>query len=547
MNIKHILRNSVVLIAGAMAVTACDTEQDWEVDSSTARLFGTTELSVDPSDTQVAVTFTKVQGAEGYQFELSTDSLYLDDVSSSSIVEVLTNSPDTIYNLMGETKYYLRMRSIAEGQTSSKWVYYESTSGRNYFTTDAEQIFYATTSADYDDENITVNWDTSKEATSLVLYRDGETVQTVALSSSDLAAGTYTFTGLNPTTTYTIEIYNGDTRRGTLTVTTAVAMPAANYRVTISEDVEYISQDMIDQYAEEAQAAAGSTTNYSVTIAIPAGMTVGFHGLSDTDGSNTNIKLPDGMSVTFFGLSGGETPVINAEKCLDISGSHAYVRFQNVQINDGGCQYLINQSSACTVAELSFTDVTVVSLARSLVRLQSSDTKVISKLTLDNVYVMSQGSGAYAMLYFNNSSYTVSEIEVKNSTLTNLQHSFIACSGATVNTITISDCTFYNIIGSGRYFCDANNNSTNVDITNCVFGLSLTADNSRGIRTAGTATMSNSYLTSDFTISSNASAFSQATTLETDAASLFADPTNGDFTLTTSLGAGDPEWYPASE
>ncbi len=547
MNIKHILRNSVVLMAGAMALTACDTEQDWDVDSSYDRLFGTTDLSLTIYDTKVAVSFSKTQGAESYQFEVSTDSLYLDDVSSSSIVEVFTSTPDTIYNLTGETKYYLRMRSIAEGKTSSKWVYYETSSGRRYFTTDAEQIFYSTTAADYDDTNITVNWDTSKDATSLVLYKGDEVLQTVTLTSADLAAGTYTFTDLNPTTTYTVEIYNGDTRRGTLSITTAVAMPSANYRVTIPDDTEYISQDMIDEYAEAAQEAAGSTSNYSVTIAIPAGMTVGFHGISDTDGSNTNIKLPDGMSVTFFGLSGGETPVINAEKCLDISGSHAYVHFENVQISDGGCQYLINQSSACTVADLEFKDVTITDLSRSLVRLQSSDTKVISKLTLDNVYIMSQGSGAYACLYFNSSAYTVSEIEIVNSTLTNLQHSLIACSGATVNTVTITDCTFYNIIGSGRYFCDANGNSTDVTVSNCVFGKSYTTDNSRGIRTAGTATMSNSYLSSDFTISSNASAFGQATVLDSDAATLFADPTNGDFTLTTSLGAGDPEWYPADE
>ncbi len=546
MNIKHILRNSVVLMAGAMVLTACDTEQDWDVDSSYDRLFGTTDLSLTIYDTKVAVSFTKTQGAEYYQFEVSTDSLYLDDVSSSSIVEVFTDTPDTIYNLTGETKYYLRMRSMAEGKASSKWVYYETSSGRRYFTTEAEQIFYETTSSDYDDSNITVNWDTSKEATTLILYKGDEVVQTVTLTSADQAAGTYTFTGLNATTTYTVEIYNGDTRRGTLSITTAVAMPSANYKVTIPDDTEYISQDMIDEYAEAAQEAAGSTTNYSVTIGIPAGMTVGFHGISDTDGSNTNIKLPDGMSVTFFGLSGGETPVINAEKCLDISGSHAYVSFENVVISDGGCQYLINQSNACTVAELSFTDVTITDLSRSLVRLQGSDTKVITKLTLDNVYVMSQGSGAYAMLYFNNANYTVSEVEIVNSTLTNMQHSIIDCRNAAVGTIDFTDCTFYNVIGSGRYFVDANGSSPAVNTTNCVFGKSYSAS-AKGIRTDGTATATNSYMTSDFTISSNAMSFNQTTVLDSDAATIFTDPTNGDFTLTTSLGAGDPEWYPADE
>ncbi len=547
MNTKHIIHSIAALMLGAVVLSSCDTEQDWDVDSSTARLFSSTDLSITTGDTYVVVTYTKMSGAEGYQFELSTDSLYLDDVSASSIVEVLTASPDTIKGLTGETKYYMRMRSIAEGVTSSKWVYYETSSGRRYFTTNAEQIFYATTAEDYDDENITVYWDNSKEATSLVLYQNGEVVQTVTLSSSDIEAGSYTFSGLNATTTYTIEIYNGDVRRGTLTVTTAVAMPSADYKVTIPDDTEYISQEMIDQYAAEAQEAAGSTTNYSVTIGIPAGMTVGFHGISDTDGSNTNIKLPDGMSVTFFGVAGGDAPIINAEKCLDIADSHAYIRFQNVQINDNGCQYLINQSTACTVSELSFTDVTVINLARSLVRLQGSDTKVINNLTLDNVYVMSQGSGAYAFLYFNNAAYTVSEIEVVNSTFTNMQHSFTDCRNASVSTFNVSDCTFYNIIGAGRYFIDDQNNTTSISIANCVFGKTY-SDTSRGIRTSGSPTMTNTYLSSDFTITSNASVFSSsATVLEDAAAAIFTDPDNGDFTLTSNLGAGDPEWYPADE
>ena len=99
-------------------------------------------------------------------------------------------------------------------------------------------------------------------------------------------------------TTYLITIYNGSVKRGQLTITTPAPMPAADYKVTLGADVTEINQDLIDEIAGQAKAAAGSETNYSATIGIKADATLDFG----------SVVIPEGMSVTFFGIAGGEAP-----------------------------------------------------------------------------------------------------------------------------------------------------------------------------------------------------------------------------------------------
>lgn len=117
-------------------------------------------------------------------------------------------------------------------------------------------------------------------------------------------------------------------------------MPSANYKYTLPSDVNVISQTLIEEIAEQAKAAAGNETNYSATIGIPAGATVSLYGTAESDGGKTNVTIPEGMSVTFFGLAGGDAPTINLDKNLDISGSHAYIKFQNVKIGRKRCRLL---------------------------------------------------------------------------------------------------------------------------------------------------------------------------------------------------------------
>lgn len=537
--------NNIYKVIGAGALVllmaGCKDGNDWDTDGSYNRMFAPTgDITVERYDTKAAISFKAVAGAKSYEVELNTDSLYLDEVSSTSILQTFTTASDTVRGLVGETNYYLRVRAISDDKPNSKWLYYKTGSGRGYFTTLAEQLFYELTAEDVEDGVLHLSWIAGSEVTKIVVLANGEQTGEYPLSAEAIAAGHYDLVGLAPTTTYTIQLFNGDSKRGSLNVTTPASMPAADFKYTLDASVTVISQDLMNEIAEQAKAAAGNETNYSATIGIPAGATIDIHGTSEA-GDATSVKIPDGMSVTFFGLSGGETPVINLSKSLDIRGSHAFVRLENVNIKDGGCQYFINQSEGCTLGELSFTDVSLTDMARSWVRLQGSAAKSIEKIIVDGCTVTNQGSGAYALFYFNSADYTIGNLIVKNSTFNTLKHSFTDCRSAKINGIEVSNCTFYNIIGAGRYFVDAQNVNVPITLNSVIFAKTGT-ETSKGVR-EGIVESSNSYFTSDFVLSSNKFTVDQA--FEGSATDLFKDPENGDFTLkVSSVVAGDPRWIP---
>ena len=86
MKLKNIYK---VIGAGALVLlmAGCKDGNDWDTDGSYNRTFAPTgDITVERFDTKVAVSFKAVAGVKSYEVELSTDSLYLDEVSSSSIV-----------------------------------------------------------------------------------------------------------------------------------------------------------------------------------------------------------------------------------------------------------------------------------------------------------------------------------------------------------------------------------------------------------------------------------------------------------------------------
>lgn len=537
-----------IAFAGALGlgITACTDGNDWETDGSFNRLFGIDgkNISVEAEETQATVSFSTIQGAEYYVIEFSTDTLY-DEVEMGGPKALVVGtdgsikkSPVTVQGLAGDTKYYMRMKAMATNKPDSKWVYYRE--GKT-FRTKAEQIFNEIPAEDRSEDRIRLSWMPNADVTSITVRQDEELLDSIILTDTDKAAGEYTVTSLAPSSTYVFTIFNGEAKRGQLTASTTAAMPAADFKYMLEEGVDVITTTLLQEIARMAQEAAGSTASYSATIGIPANTTIDIHGVSDTDGSATSIKIPDGMSVTFFGLAGGDAPVINLSKSIGLDGSHAFVRFENVKVTNGGCDYLINQSAGCTVGTLEFKDFMMTDMPRSLVRLQGDTPKTIENLVIDNSIIHNEGDG-YALMYFNNAAYTVRNIAIKNSTLSTMKHNVIQCPNATVEKIDIADCTFYDIIGSGRYFIDAQGSSVTTNVTNTIFA-KTNNEKAKGIRTDGTTNFSNSYMTSDFVLAGNK--FTTDMTFEGTADDLFTDPANGDFTLKAFISAGDPRWYAA--
>lgn len=556
-SIKNIL-GTASMMALALSATSCTDGNDWDVDGSLSRLFGLNgdKITVETAETSATVTFSAftskaVPSPEYYVFEVSKDSLY-EGVENANIIKfgedkTLTSSPVVLSGLDGDSKYYMRVKAMSSTSNESKWVYYKDGSS---FKTKAEQIFNNVEATDLFEDHVNLSWTPGADVTHITYANtnDAENIQTINLTDEEKAAGKYTLGGLNPTSTYTITIYKNDVKRGQLQVTTPAAMPAADYKYSLASDVTVISQTLIDEIAEQAKAKAGNATNYSATIGIPAGAKVALYGTNDSDGGKTNVTIPDGMSVTFFGLAGGETPTITLDKNFDVAGSHAFIKFQNVKLEENGASYFINQSKACTVSEFTLEDCEVSNIKNSFFRLQGSDAKSIIKLTLKNS-IFTKLCAGYGFINIDAGSGAghLDNVEIDGCTFNSICVTgkvFIFSKKTNMQDITIKNSTFYNCNGNGQYFVDFNDakfGPNTFTIENCIFGKSADERTDKNIRSKTPANVANSFRTTDFF-----KVIKGVYDTEFSSDQLFTDPANGNFTIkagTLKEKAGDPRWY----
>ena len=556
-SIKNIL-GTASMIALALSATSCTDGNDWDVDGSLSRLFGLNgdKITVETAETSATVTFSAftsktVPSPEYYVFEVSKDSLY-EGVENATIIKfgedkTLTSSPVVLSGLDGDSKYYMRVKAMSSTVNESKWVYYKDGSS---FKTKAEQIFNNVEATDLFEDHVNLSWTPGADVTHITYANanDAENIQTINLTDEEKAAGKYTLAGLQPTSTYTITIYKNDVKRGQLQITTPAAMPAADYKYSLASDVTVISQTLIDEIAEQAKAKAGNATNYSATIGIPAGAKVALYGTNDTDGGKTNVTIPDGMSVTFFGLAGGETPTITLDKNFDVAGSHAFIKFQNVKLEENGAGYFINQSKACTVSEFTLEDCEVSNIKTSFFRIQGSDAKSIGKLTLKNS-IFTKLCAGYGFIHIDAGSGKghLDNVEIDGCTFNSICVTgkvFIYSNKKDMQDITIKNSTFYNCNGNGQFFVDFNADTfgpSTFTIENCIFGKSADEATNKNIRSKTPATVANSFRTTDFF-----KVIKGVNDTEFSSTQLFTDPANGNFTIkagTLKEKAGDPRWY----
>lgn len=528
----------------AASITSCTDKMDWSVDPAYDRLFGILSCDVTPDATSMALEFKAPAGAEGYQIQWSTSRLP-DDVEEALGDTTVYFTKAVIENLMGDTEYYIRIRAVSDTKKCSKWYRPVKSDGSPYKTL-KEQIMNTVSEEDRGQDEIRVTWDNTKEVTHLVVTGPDDYEAKHVLDAAAKAAGAYTVTGLQPLTTYTISIYNGEALRGTCSASTTAAAPKGDYTYNMPQTMDVIDNEIMKFIAAEAKAKAADPNNYSATIVIPAGVTIDMVGVSES-GDKAALKIPEGMSVTFFGAAGVK-PLVKLSKSINLAGSHAFVRFENMAFTDGGCQYIFNQSDACTVADLSFTGCEFKNLERSILRSQGSSAQSYGIVSLHDCVGTNLSSGnGYSMILIGQDKSTVDRLVLTNSTFDTVQRSVIEATKGRIGEIYVGDCTFYNTVYSGKYLIDANGMNTNITIDNTILGKTYDAESSRGIRTTGTITVGeNNIRTSDCVYGSND--IKELPASETlSSADIFTDPANHNFTLKIDQKVGDPRWYKVAE
>lgn len=558
MNINNKILIAAGIITLGLAVSSCKKDQDWSTDASYNRAFSVKDdISVDQADTSADIVF-KTRTTGTYTIELATDTLnetVEEGAAAGSQVfkyDLTANKEvhATVNNLIGSTRYFLRIRCAAEGKATSYWVYYEDSKGYRSFKTKSEQIFNTVPSTDIQEDGVRLTWDATKQVSAISVYKSNERKDSVLLSAEQIAAGEYTFSktfgesgeAIKASTTYKFYIWLNTSKRGEMSVQTAAAMPAGDYKYQLPAATTIIDKALLDGYA--ATAATDGKTNYSVTIGIPAGITVDFHGTSET-GEATNITIPEGMSITFFGMPGGDAPTIKFQKNMDLAGTHNYLAFENVNLVDDGAKYFFNQSKACSIEEITFKDVTVSGFATAFFRLQGNDVKTINKVTLNNGIFHDMCSG-YSFFHIDAGSGkgVVKNIDIDKCTLYNIAvggKMFIYSKATAMESISVKNTTFYNCIGNNNYWIDFNNTSTGcsekLEFVNCLF--TKTPDEAtKNNRSSNSIVFDGCKKTKDFF-----KTFSGVEELDYEATDLFTDPANGNLKMKKDLSCGDPRWF----
>lgn len=556
--------NKILIAAGiitlGLAVSSCKKDQDWSTDASHNRAFSVKDdISVDQADTSAEIIF-KTRTTGTYTIELATDTLY-DDIEEGTAAGSQTLKTDftsnkeihaTVDNLVGNTRYFLRIRCTAEGKAPSYWVYFEDSKGYRSFKTKSEQIFNTVPSTDIQEDGVRLTWDATKQVSAISVYKSDERKDSVLLSAEQIAAGEYTFSktftesgeAIKASTTYKFFIWLNTSKRGEMSVQTAAAMPAGDYKYQLPSTTTIIDKTLLDGYA--ATAAADGKTNYSVTIGIPAGATLDFHGSSET-GDATNITIPDGMSVTFFGMPGGDAPTLKFQKNIDIAGTHSYIAFENVKVVNDGAGYFVNQGKACGVGEFSVKDCEISGFGTSFFRFQGSDAKNIDKVTLTNSIFHDMCSG-YSFFHIDANKGAgggVKNIAMDKCTLYNIATGgkmFIYSRDTDMESISVKNTTFYNCIGNGNYWVDFDKNGKGCtgtyEFVNCLFTKTPDEVTNKNVRGATNPVFDGCKKTNDFF-----KVFTGVDELDYAASDLFTDAANGDFKMKKDLSCGDPRWF----
>ena len=526
---KYLLSVCTVVVAlGAMLLTSCS-DADQAKEMGLTKVLSPTNLKAvsNQMEPSITVSWDAMSNAESYILEA-----YVEDPTFSGTPAVQVETTATSYvmtDLLGETEYNIRVKGIAEGLEESRWS--EITRA-----TAAEQIL----SIPYnkvEETSITLTWPVNKTI-DLLEVKQGETV--VQTITSGLGSGTYTVTGLTGGTNYTFVVSMTGKRRGEISQTTEIGEPTADYTVTATNiSMTNTMQNLLDGIA--AQAAHDGKTSYTVTVNIPAGETVGFYSV-DSEGAKANVTIPDGMSVYFYGdKENMPTLDMNGVTQLNINGTHGIIAFQKVKLIGTG--YLLNQSAACDVTNLSFELCDISGFkSNTFVRTQKTADVKITNINVKKCIISDCGNN-YSIFDLRKS--TVQNVVIENSTIYNsaTNGKCLIQRDNNLTVLRIVNTTLYNICGNAQYFIDFGGTGYGADsfiFENVLMGKSADDNTGKVIRASAAPTVSNTYCTNDWYKS-----FAGVELIDVEASAVFADPENGDFTVKPAyqeLGAGDPRW-----
>ena len=548
------VKNIIYTFCAALFAAACTDGNDWVVDSSYDRLFATSEssFSITPAENaaQAEASWKATPNTTGYVIEVSTNPLS-DDVpmgGEGSIVygdgiEKITKTTYLLENLESETEYYARIKSVGDGKESN-WVYYDD---GGTFKTSKDQILKTPT--EITDSSIKVSWEENCTVTSLRIYNDNGYDQTILLEAAELESCSITIQGLDPMTAYTIEIYNGDRLRGTVTVNTEAGELA---EVTIDEVTKnsvrltcatvfdgytWVTDGSIPTEAEQTISETSTTevtgltdnTKYDIYLFnngviigkasfttqrdYPVGYTVtaitssgDFESMISSASGNVVFTIPEGAewnigSVTIkndnldnFIIWGEGSNKPKLTISLTIKGNVETAEIYNLKLttekaSDGWNKtYLINYQDNGTLEKLKIEKCDILETGDA-VRFKCDASSNIGGIEISDCFFNGFMDGAVMLSELK--SKITNGVEIINSTFVNGKDAASIFKSKNANDkFTVENCTFYT---TPKYIYEDGTASEFI-VKNCLFGGS-----SQSLLKNGTPTVTDSYSANDIT------------------------------------------------
>ncbi|WEK20281.1 MAG: DUF5123 domain-containing protein [Candidatus Pedobacter colombiensis] len=525
MNIKNI-KIGVFFLLAVFSLSSCKDDVMSEISTlNVDRAFSPTGLSTTiVNKTGVKLTWKAVINATSYTVEVSQNADFSGTPFKTISNITFDQVPYTVTDLGGNTQYYVRVKAVGDGITDSKWV-------TAAVKTEAEQIFQDIAAGKLTSRSVTLNWPAGQNATSLTIT-PGNIVH--AVTAAEIAAGEVVISGLTPKVTYTATLLLNSAVRGTKVFTTPAELPTG-------ADVVYVAAT--DDLAGMIQAATKSTR---------------FVILEGTKyNSDGGITLPGGIDISIIGEVAATKPIVSIN-LITLPTTGGKLHFENVDVtgyangNETTAQraYLINQSNATTMDEVSFENCNIHHFTNSPLRLQTTSIMTINKVIVNNCIVDDIGANgsSYAFINSNVQYGKINNITITNSTFSSLGYGLIIHSSAPSLSVTIENNTFYNVVGDTRYLIDYNAQTiTNgFSFKNNIVGKTLSPlATGRGIRSATVPTVANNYKTSDAIFAGNA--IPSIIDYAGPSSSLFVAPDSKNFKIKDDgfagkSTAGDPRW-----
>lgn len=336
-----------------------------------------------------------------------------------------------------------------------------------------------------------------------------------ALTAEQISQGQLGITGLEPSTTYTIALMRGTYVRAMTTFTTIKGIPSDYELVSVSDITSW--NDAMQKTGKVAILIQESVNLdlTGITAEIPKGISSLLIWGADTEGNITATK--PGLKTKGFRFNDTFDTVEFYNLHLYSNGSTGNYIIDNQNVDNNNINNFIIES--CVVDE-----------ARGLFRIRNTATCNWQSVLIKDCDL--NGIGDYGLFTIDGGTFNT--ISISNSTMNNAYK--IIKAKQTGITLNIDHCT---IFGAGYVLVDGQSGNININATNTlVGGLTTKKVFEKG---ATLITDENVFTTSE---SSYESGKSWGSMLTISATELFANPSNGDFTvqLDEYKAYGDQRW-----